>query len=129
RAAHDATAPGLVDATASVLSSLPPPLVARVARQQTSSVDFAASTLPGLASTRWLAGARVLHSHPMGPTGGTAFLATVLSSAGTLDLGLCCDRGAVLDPAELAERIGTGFVALGCTPRPLGKTGPGKGVT
>ncbi len=129
REAHDATAPGLVDATASVLASLPPALVARVARQQTSSVDFAASTLPGLASTRWLAGARVLHSHPMGPTGGTAFLATVLSSAGTLDLGLCCDRGAVLDPAELAERIGTGFAALGCTPRPLGKTGPGNGVT
>jgi len=119
RAAHDATAPGLVDATASVLASLPSPLVARVARQQSSSVDFAASTLPGLASPRWLAGARVLHSHPMGPTGGTAFLATVLSSSGSLDLGLCCDRGAVLGPAELAERIGTGFAALGCTPRPV----------
>ena len=112
--ARQAAAPGLVDTTTGVLSVVPPPIVARLARHQTSTIDFAASSLRGAPVEQWIAGARIRHSHPMGPTGGTAFLATVLSRGGTLDLGLCCDRTAVLDPAELRGRIASGFAALGC---------------
>ncbi len=110
--ARSGASPGLVGVAAGVLASLPPPVVARVARQQTGTIDFAASNVRGAPFELWIAGARILHNYPMGPTGGTAFIATILSTAGTLDLGLCCDSAAVLDPADLRDRIATGFAAV-----------------
>ena len=103
---------GLGGVGAAAITRLPAPVVARLARQQTDTVDFAASNVRGAPVEVWIAGARILHNHPMGPTGGTAFIATVLSTAGTLDLGLCCDAAAVGDPVELRERIGSGFATL-----------------
>ena len=51
----------------------------------------------------------------------------MLTGATTLDLGLCCDRSAILDPAELAQRIADGFAALGAAPlRPAGTSGGGE---
>jgi len=64
-------------------------------------VDFACSHVRGAPFDLWIAGARVLSNHPMGPTAGVAFNATVLSYRGSLDLGLNCDTGAVSDPALL----------------------------
>jgi WS/DGAT/MGAT family acyltransferase len=110
--ARDGASLGLVGAAAGALSRMPPPVVARLARQQTDMVDFAASNVRGAPVEVWIAGARILHNHPMGPTGGTAFIATVLSTAGTLDLGLVTDRAAVDDPAELRDRIAAGFATL-----------------
>jgi len=104
--------PGLFAAGAAALSVLPAPLVTRLARQQAGTVDFAASNVRGAPFDLWIAGARILHNHAMGPTAGTAFNATVLSTAGALDLGLCCDPAAVLDPAELRDRIDTAFSTL-----------------
>ncbi|MEO5678821.1 MAG: wax ester/triacylglycerol synthase domain-containing protein [Acidimicrobiales bacterium] len=112
RRARAAAAPGLISAGAGLLTAAPPLLVARLARQQTSTVDFGASNVRGAPFELWMAGAKILHNHPMGPTGGTAFVATVLSTAGTLDLGLSCDVAAVLDPAELRDRIAAGFATL-----------------
>ncbi len=103
---------GLVGAAAGALTSLPAAVVARFARQQTDTVDFAASNVRGAPFELWIAGAKIVHNHPMGPTGGTAFIATVLSTAGTLDLGLCTDSAAVHDPTELRDRIAAGFSAL-----------------
>lgn len=110
--AREGASPGILGAAAGILASLPTPVVTRVARQQTGTIDFAASNVRGAPFELWIAGARILHNHPMGPTGGTAFIATILSTAGTLDLGLCCDKAAVLDPAELRDRIAAGFAAL-----------------
>jgi len=110
--AREGASPGLFGAAAGALALLPPPVVARLARQQSSTVDFAASNVRGAPFELWVAGARILNNHPMGPTSGTAFNATVLSTAGTLDLGLCCDPAAILDPAELRDRIAAGFDAL-----------------
>ncbi len=103
---------GLFGVAAGAVAVLPPPLVARLARQQAATVDFAASNVRGAPVELWIAGARILHNHAMGPPGGTAFNATVLSTAGTLDLGLCCDSAAVLDPTELRDRIDTAFSVL-----------------
>ena len=110
--ARDGASLGLFGPAATALASLPPPVVARLARQQTDTVDFAASNVRGAPVEVWIAGAKILHNHPMGPTGGTAFIATVLSTAGTLDLGLCTDSAAVHDPVELRDRIAEGFAAL-----------------
>ncbi len=110
--ARQAASPGLFGAAARALAMLPPPLVTRLARHQTGTVDFVASNVRGAPFDVWLAGARILHNHAMGPTGGTAFNATVLSTGGTLDLGLCCDTAAVLDPPELRDRIAQAFATL-----------------
>jgi diacylglycerol O-acyltransferase / wax synthase len=45
----------------------------------------------------------------MGPTGGTAFNATVLSYRGNLDVGLNIDTAAVDDPALLKACIDDSF--------------------
>ena len=110
--ARQGASAGLVGLVAGAVTRLPPPVVARVARQQTDTVDFAASNVRGAPFDVWIAGARILHNHPIGPTGGTAFIATVLSTAGILDLGLCCDAAAVADPADLRDRIAAGFATL-----------------
>lgn len=110
--ARETASLGLFSAATGALALVPPPIVARLARQQTGTVDFAASNVRGAPFDLWIAGARILHNHPMGPTSGTAFNATILSTAGTLDLGLCCDGAAILDPGELRDRIGTAVATL-----------------
>jgi WS/DGAT/MGAT family acyltransferase len=103
---------GLASSLSGMARTLPPPLLARVARTQTSSVDFACSNVRGAPFDLWIAGARVLANHPMGPTAGTAFNATVLSYRDRLDLGLNTDVGAVDDPAALRDLIEAGFAEL-----------------
>jgi hypothetical protein len=83
-----------------------------MARQQAGTVDFACSNVRGAPFDLWVAGARVISTHPMGPTGGTAFNATVLSYKGSFDVGLNIDTGAVEDPEELRDDLAEGFAEL-----------------
>jgi diacylglycerol O-acyltransferase len=110
--ARSGSSSGLVNAAAGALSVLPSPVVAALVRQQTNGVDFAASNVRGAPVDVWIAGAKIVHNHPMGPTGGTAFIATVLSTGDILDLGLCTDSAAVHDPVDLRDRIETAFATL-----------------
>ncbi|MEY2426722.1 MAG: diacylglycerol O-acyltransferase / wax synthase, partial [Actinomycetota bacterium] len=108
--------PGLGWALAGLFTSLPSPLLVAVARQQIETVDFACSNVRGAPFPLWVSGARVLANHPMGPTGGTATNATVMSYEGSLDLGLVSDPAAVDDPAQLRDLIAEEFdelIALG----------------
>ena len=114
--ARQGASQGMLGAAAGLATVLPSGLVARLARQQTGTVDFAASNVRGAPVDVWIAGAKILHNHPMGPTGGTAFIATVLSTAGTLDLGLCTDSAAVHEPVDLRDRIAGGFAVLLTSP-------------
>ena len=92
-------------AFAGVLRRLPTPVVVRLARQQTGTVDFACSNVRGAPFDLWIAGAKVVANHPFGPTAGVAFNATVLSYLESLDLGLNSDTGAVTDPGLLLECV------------------------
>ena len=103
---------GLTEMFAGVVRTLPAPLVLRLARQQVGTIDFACSNVRGAPFDLWIAGARVLATHPMGPTAGTSFNATVLSYRDGLDLGLNADIGAIDDPSELADLIVDGFAQL-----------------
>lgn len=96
---------GLGWALAGLFTSLPSPLLAAAARTQIETVDFACSNVRGAPFPLYVAGARVLSNHPMGPTGGTAANATVLSYENSLDLGLVTDPAAVDNPGELLELI------------------------
>ena len=102
----------LTQAFAGVARRLPPPVLLRLAHQQVNTVDFACSNVRGAPFDLWIGGARVLANHPMGPTAGTAFNATVLSYRDQLDLGLNADAGALDAPAELAGLIADGLEEL-----------------
>jgi hypothetical protein len=86
--------------------------VVGLARQQVETVDFATSNLRGANFDLYVAGAHVLANHPMGPTAGTAFNATVLGYKDSLDLGLNVDTAAVDDPARLGACIEEAFAEL-----------------
>jgi diacylglycerol O-acyltransferase / wax synthase len=103
---------GLADLLADALTSLPAPLLTRVARQQVETVDLAASNVRGAPFDLFIAGAEVAANYPLGPTMGTAFNATVLSYRDQLDLGLNVDPAAVDDPLLLRACIIESFEDL-----------------
>ena len=103
---------GVAETLAGVLNGLPTALIVRLARQQTETVDFATSNLRGANFDLYVAGAHVLANHPMGPTAGTAFNATVLGYKDSLDLGLNVDTAAVDDPARLGACIQESFAEV-----------------
>ena len=75
------------------MNLLPTSVLVRIARQQVETVDFATSNVRGAPFDLFIAGARILANYPMGPTGGTAFNLTLLSSSGWLDMGVNIDVG------------------------------------
>jgi len=91
---------GMAESFAGVANVLPTSVLVRFARQQTETVDFATSNVRGAPFDLYVAGAKIVANYPMGPTGGTAFNLTLLSSGGSLDMGLNIDVAAV-DDAEL----------------------------
>ena len=99
----------VTDSLAGVLNALPTAAVVNLARQQAETVDFATSNVRGAPWDLFIAGAEILHNHPMGPTGGTAFNATVLSYRGSLDIGLNIDLAAIDDPGLLRTCIDESF--------------------
>jgi diacylglycerol O-acyltransferase len=89
-------------------------------------VEMVASDVPGLPTEVWLAGARVTGYYGFGPTIGSAVNATLLSYAGTCNVGLNIDTGAVEDPDELIECLHEGFetiLALGRAAVGTGRSG------
>lgn len=82
---------------------LPGPVLQKVARQQVGTVDFTTSNLRGAPFELYVAGARILANHPVGPMVGTAFNLTTMSMAGRLDMGLLVDEAAVGDPGLLRD--------------------------
>jgi len=91
---------GMAESFAGFANVLPTSVLVRFARQQTETVDFATSNVRGAPFDLYVAGAKIVANYPMGPTGGTAFNLTLLSSGGSLDMGLNIDVAAI-DDAEL----------------------------
>ena len=115
RALEDVAAePGisLAESLAGLISLLPPALLVPALRAQAGTVDFAASVVPGLRSERWMAGARVEGSWPMGPRVGCAVNLTLLTFGDRLDLGINLDPAAVTDPGAFLECLRDSFDAL-----------------
>ncbi len=111
----DASTPTL-DSLAALTSPLPTAIVSRLARQQAGTVDFATSNVRGAPVPLYVAGAKLLHNHPIGPLTGVAFNITVLSYLEHLDMGLNIDPAAVADPAALLRHLDgaiTSFLAVG----------------
>ena len=97
---------------AKVATRLPTPLVQRLARQQAQTVDFATSNVKAAPFALYIAGARILENYGMGPLAGVAFNLTLLSYAGSLDMGVNIDRAAVSEPGLLRDCLEASFAAL-----------------
>ncbi len=95
-----------------VISLLPASLLAPALRSQAATVDFATSIVPGLRAERFLAGARVLASWPLGPRVGCAANLTLLACGEQLDLGINLDPAAVTDPEAFMSCLRDSFAAL-----------------
>ena len=90
-----------------LLTSLPSPLLVRLARQQVETVDFACSNVRGAPFDLYVAGGLVQANYPMGPTAGTAVNVTLLSYRGSMDIGVNSDTAAVDNPELLRDCIDT----------------------
>jgi WS/DGAT/MGAT family acyltransferase len=109
-----AAEPGLTmaDGLAGLISLLPASVLVPALRAQARTVDFAASIVPGLRSGRFMAGAPVEASWPMGPRVGCAVNFTLLTCDERLHLGVNLDPAAVADPAALMECLAKSFGEL-----------------
>src|SRR5262249_30963507 len=95
-----------------LLTSLPSPLIVRLARSQVETVDFACSNVRGAPFDLYVAGGKVLANHPMGPTAGTACNVTLLSYRGSMDIGINSHLAAVDQPELLASFVGDGLAEV-----------------
>lgn len=97
---------------AGVMNLLPTSVLVRTARSQVETVDFTTSNVRGAPFDLFIAGARIEANYPLGPVAGTAFNATTLSVAGSLDIGVHVDTGAIDDPEALRDAIEAAFDEL-----------------
>jgi diacylglycerol O-acyltransferase len=88
---------------------MPAPVVLRFARAQVDTVDMAASNLRGAPFPLYMAGALIVANYPIGPTGGTAFNATLLSYQNSMDIGVDIDTGSVTEPELLRSCLIAGL--------------------
>jgi WS/DGAT/MGAT family acyltransferase len=103
-------------ALAPALSWLPPPVVAAVSGQLTSTNDVQVSNVPGVPYPVYIAGSRITHMYPFGPLPGCAAMITLISHDGDCCIGINADAAAITDPGGLTEDLRTGLdevVALG----------------
>ncbi len=103
RAAAEEDHASTFETITAIASTLPTSLVTRLARQQAQTVDFATSNVKGSPAPMYVAGALITHNYPVGPLSGVAFNLTLLSYAGSLDMGINTDVAAITD-AELLTR-------------------------
>jgi WS/DGAT/MGAT family acyltransferase len=102
----------LAEPLSGLISLLPSALLVPAVRAQAATVDFATSIVPGLRTQRFLAGAQVLASWPLGPRLGCAANLTLLTCGDRLDLGINLDPLAVSDPEAFMACLGDSFTAL-----------------
>lgn len=99
-------------AVATMANLLPAMVAVRLARQQVGSVDFTTSNVRASPVKLYIGGSRIEATYPLGPLGGTAFNASMLSYAGMINVGIHIDNGAVDDPELLVECLNAQFEEL-----------------
>jgi diacylglycerol O-acyltransferase len=72
-------------------------------------IEVVASDVPGMPNPVWLAGAKVLGYYGFGPTIGSGLNVTLMSYAGTCNIGVNIDTGAVDDPQAMLDCLREGF--------------------
>jgi diacylglycerol O-acyltransferase / wax synthase len=112
RTAKRETALYAAEGLAGVISGLPTSMLVAMTRSQTRTIDFAASNLRGSPIPLYLAGARIVANHPMGPRTGCALTVTMLSYCDDVQLGLNIDPAAIVDVPAFMHDLDDAFNAL-----------------
>jgi hypothetical protein len=103
--ARDGAKGASLDTMATLAASLPTSVLTRLARTQSQSIDFATSNVRSGGIPLYIAGALITENYPVGPLGGVAFNATLLSYNGSIDIGVNIDTQAVEKPELLRDLI------------------------
>ena len=107
--ARSEAAVGLTAALASTISRLPTRLVVPAMHAQADSVDFAATTVPGLRGRRHIGGAVIEKSYPLGPRLGCPLNMTAFGNDDRLDVGVALDPVAITEPEVLLKCLAAAF--------------------
>ena len=99
-------------ALASTISRLPTRLLIPAMHAQANSVDFAATTLPGLRGQRRIVDAVIESSYPLGPRLGCPMNISAFGNEDRLDVGIALDPAAITDPDSLLECLSKAFGAF-----------------
>jgi WS/DGAT/MGAT family acyltransferase len=91
------------------LGRLPSRVLMPALRAQAESVDFAATTVPGLRGERHLCGSRIETIYPLGPRLGCPMNITAFGNGDRLDAGIALDPTAFADPDHLVECLRDAF--------------------
>ena len=108
----------VTEVLASVISRLPGRLLMSAMRSQASSVDFVATSLPGLRGRRHICGAAIEESFPFGPRLGSLMNITGFGVDDRLDVGLGLDPAAIAEPDVLVECMVDAFHRFAATHGP-----------
>ena len=100
------------ETVAGVANLLPTSFVTRFARAQARGIDFATSNLRAAPFPFYVAGAKILANYPIGPVAGTAWNITVMSYAGSIDVGVLACRERVPEAHRLADRVAASIEEL-----------------
>lgn len=103
--AREGTKSASLDTMASLSATLPTSVLTRIARTQSQSIDFATSNVRSGGVPLYIAGGLITENYPIGPLGGVAFNATLLSYNHSLDIGIHIDSAAVEHPELLRDHI------------------------
>jgi diacylglycerol O-acyltransferase / wax synthase len=111
RLAQARSAPALrvTAALAATISRLPTRVLVPALRAQANSVDFAATTLPGLRGPRHICGALIEENYPLGPRLGCPMNITAFGNDDRLDVGIALDPAAIVEPEVLLECLVAAF--------------------
>ncbi len=99
-------------ALASTISRLPTRLLIPAMHAQANSVDFAATTLPGLRGQRRIVDAVIEKSYPLGPRLGCPMNISAFGNDDRLDVGIALDAAAITEPETLLECLTMAFGAF-----------------
>ena len=99
----------LTSALAATIGRLPTRLLIPALHAQADTVDFAATTLPGLRGLSHLCGAAIEQSYPFGPRLGCPVNISAFGNADRLDVGVALDPTTILEPDVLLDCLNMAF--------------------
>ncbi|QGG94784.1 wax ester/triacylglycerol synthase domain-containing protein [Actinomarinicola tropica] len=105
RAEIDRPGASLMGRLAGLAEVVPTGVLAEVVRRQTGATDLVCSNVRAAPFPLYVAGARIISTHALGPLVGTPVNVTMMTYDGRVDLGIHVDAGVVTAPELLRDAV------------------------